>query len=316
MASALGLLVNAEDGRALRGSGFFSLRGSRFRRFFISILGVSAGCLVLGVLCLALDLGRFDRLALIAFAPPANLLVVGTWSLTLCAVLAVLSVAWWIGWRSGRPTRTGSTASLVGWRILQVGTLAAGLVATGYTGLLLASMSAVPLWHSAWLPVLFVLSSLSCGIALVVLASLVLETASPFKRTVVLLVRIDRVVLLLEAVALGAWLTSVWVGAGGSGEVADPAHGTAAAAFASVLDLVEGAYAVPFWCGLVGAGLALPLVAETIWLRLARPLRDGRGTIALTGAAIVSALSVLVGGLSLRAVAVGAAMAPVVSMGF
>lgn len=316
VASALGLLVDAEDGRALCGNGFFSPRGLQFRRFFASILGISAGCLVLGVLCLAMDLGRFDRLALIAFAAPANLLVIGTWSLALCAGFAVLSLVWWIGWRSGRSARAASGAGLVLWRILQLGTLAAALVAIGYTGLLLASMSAVPLWHSVWLPVLFVLSSLSCGIALVVLASLFLGTASPFKRTVVLLVRIDRVVLLLEMAALGIWLASVWMGAGGSEEAFDPEHGTAAAAFASVVELIAGGYAVPFWCGLVGAGLVLPLVAETVWLALARRPRGDQGAIALSGAASVSALSVLVGGFALRAVVVGAAMAPFVGVGF
>lgn len=316
VASVLGLLVDAEDGRALRGGALASPRGLQFRRFFASILGVSLGCLALGVLCLALDLGRFDRLALIAFASPANLLVIGTWSLVLCAALTALSIAEWLGPRLGRPGRAKSSAGLVAWRILQVATFAAAMAAAGYTGLLLASMPSVPLWHSGWLPALFVLSSLSCGIALVVLASLVLDTAPPFRRTVALLVRTDRVVLLLEIAVLGAWLASVWVGAGGSGNVADPAHGTAAAAFESVLELIEGAYAVPFWCGLVGAGLALPLAAETVWLRLSRSVRGGQGAIALSGAAIASALAVLVGGFALRAVVVGAAMAPVVGVSF
>lgn len=333
--SALGLLVGASDMRALGSGDAAGRRGAQFRRFFSAAWGASVGCLAAGMLCLALDLGRLDRLALVIFASPTNLLVVGAWALGLCALLGLLSLAWWNGLlaglgrggacgvgraaargrlRSGAP-RAGA-ARAAGARALQVATLVVALVAAAYTGLLLAGMAAVSLWHSGWLPVLFLLSALSCGAAAVMLAALVAGMVDPFRRTMALLVRADRVILLLESVVLVAWLASVWAGAGGAAALDQPAHGTAAAALASVMAVLEGAQAVPFWCGLVGAGLVGPLVAETVWLRGTRSTVSPQRSLECAAAALTSSAGVLVGGFMLRAVVVGAATAPLVGVGF
>ena len=335
MASVLGLLVETSDMRALGRGALVAERGAQFRRFFSAAWGASVGCLAAGVLCLALDLGRLDRLALAIFASPTNLLVVGAWALGLCALLGLLSLAWWSGLfaglgrggacgagRAGARSRLRSgdsragTASAVAARILQVVTLVAALVAAAYTGLLLAGMASVPLWCSGWLPALFVLSALSCGAAMVMLAALAAGAADPFRRTMALLVRADRVILLLESAVLVAWLASVWVGAGGAAALDQPAHGTAAAALASVTAVLEGAQAVPFWCGLVGAGLVGPLVAETVWLRGTRSTVPPRRSLGRAAATLTSSAGVLVGGFMLRTVVVGAATAPLVGVGF
>ena len=47
-----------------------------------------------------------------------------------------------------------------------------------YTGLLLASMQAVPFWHSAWLPLLFIASDISTGIGLGFITYVVVSVAT------------------------------------------------------------------------------------------------------------------------------------------
>lgn len=324
--SVLGLLVEGDEMRALLASRCGGARGALFRRFFGGAWVASLGCLMLGSLCLAADLGRLDRLALILFAAPTNILVIGTWSLGLTAVLGVLSLAMWLA--AGRlggaasPHGAGHAAGRRDLRLcraVQAATALAALVAATYTGLLLAGMASVPLWHSGWLPVLFVLSALSCGIALVVLAALATGTADPFSRTVGVLVSADRAVVLVEAACLAAWLGSVWAQAGGTEALAMPAHGTDAAALASVLSLAVGSRGALFWGGLVAVGLVLPLAVETAWLGLhsrERAQASRRPATARAALGAVGATAVLIGGFILRFLVVGAGLTPMTGWGF
>lgn len=59
-----------------------------YRRLFVPILVASLVVLVLGTLCLAADVGRLDRILLLAVSSPSNYLVVGFWALLLCGTLA------------------------------------------------------------------------------------------------------------------------------------------------------------------------------------------------------------------------------------
>ena len=115
--------------------------------------------LALGMVFLLADVGRADRVLLLLANPTLSFVAVGAWSLAACAVLAALAALAWGGF--------ARRASLRAVRVLAVALAVAALVVMAYTGLLLQSLSAVPLWASPWLPVLFVLSSLSCGAALV-----------------------------------------------------------------------------------------------------------------------------------------------------
>ena len=58
-----------------------------YRRLFVPILVASLVVLVLGTLCLAADVGRLDRILLLAVSSPSNYLVVGFWALLLCGTL-------------------------------------------------------------------------------------------------------------------------------------------------------------------------------------------------------------------------------------
>lgn len=207
----------------------------------------SVGALVVGVACLIADVGRADRVLALFFTPAFTFMNVGTWALAaLVAVGAVLALVRflhlpWVG--------RGAVAAL------EVVAVALAFVVAVYAGLLLQGLAGVRLWASAWVPVLFVLSAVSCGCALVAGCALFVEAD---RRTVALgrsILRIDAAVVVAEALAGALFLA----GAAGSDHPG---------VVASVESLLHGAAALPWWCGFVLCGLAAPLAIEgAFWLR-------------------------------------------------
>ena len=111
-----------------------------------------------------------------------------------------------------------------------------------YTGFLLGVVKAFPLWNNAVLPILFVVSALSAGLAATSLVGLLVdrerfEQMWLIKKSHVILLAIEMVVLATMLVIVSA----------GSVEGA-----------ASVYSLVAGQYAPAFWAGIVLLGLVAP----------------------------------------------------------
>lgn len=275
-----------------------------YRRLFVSILVASLVVLVLGVLCLAADVGRLDRILLLAVSSPSNYLVVGFWALLLCGTLAAAMLLVWLGVPS---------VSLPLFRALAVLLAAVSFVAVIYTGLLLSGMPSVPLWFGPWLPGLFAISALSCGVALVGMVAVFSGMATVFGRTMRQVVRADMVLLALEAVVVALWLGAAWLEHGGS--ASSGATPTDAAALASVASVLNGACSLPFWGGLVLVGLVAPFAIEAVLARCNASKDVAEASLA-SRALLASAGCVLVGGACLRAVVVAAGMLPVVSVPF
>ena len=115
-----------------------------------------------------------------------------------------------------------------------------------YTGFLLGVVKAFPLWNNALLPILFVVSALSAGLAATSLVGLLVdrerfEQMWLIKKSHVILSAIEMVVLATMLVIVSA----------GSVEGA-----------ASVYSLVAGQYAPAFWGGIVLLGLVAPFIIE------------------------------------------------------
>ena len=115
-----------------------------------------------------------------------------------------------------------------------------------YTGFLLGVVKAYPLWNNAILPILFVVSALSAGLAATSLVGLVtdrerFEHMWLIKKSHVILSAIEMVVLFTMLVIVSA----------GSFEGA-----------ASVNSLIAGQYAPAFWGGIVILGLVAPFCIE------------------------------------------------------
>ena len=184
-----------------------------------------------------------------------------------------------------------------------------------YTGILLNTMVARPLWNSAILAPLFLISGLSAGAAMVHLATVAFARCSPApagmlagalasmiqpigpqrpeKQTADALIRADLFFLVIELVLIGLLLLNL--------------HTSSASHAAAASLLMRGPYALPFWGVVVGLGLLVPIAWQALELS---------NRIAHT---VVPALLVLVGGFTLRWVMVNAGqlsqIVPVATLG-
>jgi len=173
-----------------------------------------------------------------------------------------------------------------------------------YTGILLSTMVARPLWNSAILGPLFLVSGLSAAAAMVhltasivprhpaprsflggALAALIqpLGDTPPAPATADSLVRADLGFLAVELVLIGLLFVGLL--------------SSSASQVAAVDLLTKGEYAIVFWGGVIAAGIVLPLVLQALQLAHRIPHT------------VIPALLVLAGGFALRWVMVEAGQA-------
>jgi formate-dependent nitrite reductase membrane component NrfD len=227
---------------------------------------------LVAITMLAADLGRFDRLLQILASPAFTAITVGAIALAACAAgSAVASVVV----MSDR--LEASRVFIHGFCVFNI---VAGAVAMSYTGILLSSMPSVVAWQTPLIPVLFVCSSLTCGLACALGVNPFVDERDDAMPLVESLVRAGRISATCEVVALVAWL--FWCVRSG--------------AEYAWLALASGAYAPWFWMMLVTVGLLLPPIMS----RFAKS--SSRTTLCL-----VLAACVLTGGVALRFCVVGIA---------
>jgi formate-dependent nitrite reductase membrane component NrfD len=190
-------------------------------------------------------------------------------------------------------------------RALGLANIGFGIAVGIYTGILLNTMVARPLWNSAILGPLFLFSGLSAGAAMVHLAAVLrgerpappgmvggaiaatlgqrLGPAMPERGTVNELIRADIAFLAIELVLIGLLIANLYT--------SSASHAAAAAL------LVSGTYAWTFWIVIVGLGVLVPLALQGLELGHRIPHT------------VIPALLVLVGGFTLRWVMVNAGQA-------
>ncbi len=238
---------------------------------------VGYGALAVGVACLLLDIGRIDR-ALGLFAP-AQPTVVGFGAFVLVALLltAALPVLARFLYVPQVP-RAAVTAT-------EVATVVVGVVAATYTGVLLAGLGGVRFWVSPLLPVLFLLSSLSCGVAVPLAGMAFVGDDADMRVLRRRLCAADCTLVLAEvAVAAAFWLIATQSDHPGVQASVALLRGSAPVALA-------------WWWGFGLCGLAVPLALEAavaVAGRMRAPTASARTAVA------VAAACVLVGAACLR----------------
>ena len=158
-----------------------------------------------------------------------------------------------------------------------------------YTGFLLGVVKAFPLWNNAVLPILFVVSALSAGLAATSLVGLLVdrerfEQMWLIKKSHVILSAIEMVVLATMLVIVSA----------GSVEGA-----------ASVYSLVAGQYAPAFWGGIVLLGLVAPFIIEGYPVFITKRVETSMTSMVVS---VIGEAGVLVGGFMLRLLVILAAL--------
>jgi protein NrfD len=288
------------------------LKGERPEGFYsvqTPVLGFVLLNLGMGALFLDLAHKLYVFRVYLAFEPTSPMSW-GSWVLILVFPVLILSAlirlpqAWpWLdervpalrGWSEALLARPGAI------RILGYLNVFLGIGLGIYTGILLSTMVARPLWNSAILGPLFLVSGLSAAAAMVhlvsslvpghpaprgflggALAMLVqpLGERPPAPGTATGLVRADLAFLAVELVLIGLLLI---------GLVSSSASHAAAAQI-----ILTGQFAALFWGGVIAIGIVLPLLLQLLELGHRIPHT------------VVPALLVLAGGFALRWVMVGA----------
>jgi formate-dependent nitrite reductase membrane component NrfD len=189
-------------------------------------------------------------------------------------------------------------------RALGLANIGFGVAVGIYTGILLNTMVARPLWNTAVLPLLFLFSGLSAAAAAVHLATVVfpgrpaprgliggafaamtqpIGPQMPEKRTIDTVIRADVAFLAVELVLIALLLLSL--------ATSTLSH------IEAVKLLFSGTYGLVFWVGVIAIGIVVPIVLQTLELSHRIPHT------------VVPALLVLAGGFALRWVMVNAGQA-------
>ena len=218
-----------------------------------------------GLLLLIFDLHRPSKFYKLMFN--YNFTSVMSWGVLLLGVFTIVSLwSMYLVYRGKEAPR--------GIYILNV---ILGLGVGGYTGLLLSAISSNPLWGTHALPILFLVSALSTGIAGTLLVGHFLDSSHSDEEAK--LEKTDRVLLVLEITVLLAVILG-WAYAP-KGDLALKA-------------LLTGTYGLLFWLGFILIGLVIPFVL--LW-------RKSQGNTGKNFTILIASM-VLFGGALLRIIVV------------
>lgn len=127
------------------------------------------------------------------------------------------------------------------------------LVVGLYTGFLLGAAGKVALWNTPALPLLFLLSGFSSGIAMTILVGMIFFKGSLNKDSVKYLLVIDLRVIIFEIPMLIILFLGLWFEGGSAREVA--------------VAVLTKEYAALFWVASVGIGLLVPVIIAATALK-------------------------------------------------
>jgi polysulfide reductase chain C len=245
---------------------------------------VAAGPLVaVGTVCLVLDLeaGLWQPWRQIYLLSSATSMI--TWGVVILS--AFIPVAFLYALGLNEITVVGKYIKPHVRKLEYVGSFLA-VATAGYTGVLIAVVNGVPFWNTPVMPVLFMASAMSTGLAVAMIGAAIIDvttirTLSNFALGHVIFLAVECVVLMLL----------IFMSLTKSAEAAQSAS-----------MLISGALSPYFWALVVTIGILVPFV-----LSIAEYLQYGEMPKYLV---VGADLCVLVGGMSLRALIVFSATPP------
>ncbi|MBU4342442.1 MAG: polysulfide reductase NrfD [Candidatus Omnitrophica bacterium] len=216
------------------GAYFFSVAANYWIKEFKSLAKTAAIltpiALAIGLAFLLLDLGQpFRSWRIFLHFNPTSAISYGIWFLNIFFILSLV-YAWF--------TSRGENEKAKKFAYLG---LPFGLLVAIYTGVLLAQAPGKALWHSALLPVLFLIGGVISGIALVMLVS-----SGAAEKAVS--VKVGRLLVGLLLVELGLILTELIILANGDAE-----------AIMTVKVILTGQYSFLFWIVEILLGAIIPI---------------------------------------------------------
>jgi len=245
-------------------------------------LGIPAA--MVGVIFLLSDLSyplRFWHL--FVFFNLTSPMSIGSWLLILWMGMGVLIIFFWLIRNRIRikPERLERITNFLQWA-----GFFASILLMSYTGVLLA-VSIQPLWASTFLlSPLFVVSAISTGAAILILAALISRIWKIHGETIKRMIQVDAIVIAFEFVILLVFL--LWLYKSGIPGASE-----------SMIMLTTGVLAVRLWLGVVSLAIMVPFALDVVhW---GKKVGEHRTVLI---AAIFSSACVIFGGLILRIVIV------------
>jgi len=257
LAAAVDLALRVRPGGTLESVASITDRGLVFGPLAVAV----------GLVFLLSDLGSPDRAFLLLLSPPNGILGWGAWGI---ALFLVTSIGAYLLGMFGEPP-----ALRIAEIVCQVAATVLAAYVIGYSGVYLSLFPTVPFLNTPAVPVLFVVSALSTGTALMLACSFVLGGFDPYGRGLDLCIKAELVLIAIDLAALAAFLLISWF----ANEQAR----------LSISALLWGDLATLFWLGVLCVGLLAPLL-----LGVYHRLYPGSPTFALGASCSVA------GGLCLR----------------
>ncbi len=218
-------------------------------------------------------------------------LSIGTWLLTLCVIVSLVYAFTFLRPDARPGDRYNVLRTAAAWISVPLGILVAV-----YTGVLLGAMPARPFWNSPVLPLLFLVSSLSPGVAGIILIRSLVHRRSPdvdaerqFHESGYILTASDVLLIGFELMVVFLFFMFAYLTVG------------RVAASMSVI-LPGGSLAPMFWVGFVLVGLLIPVLVELFYV--IPKLLYHRAYAAPRGVEIAVPVIILAGGFILRYVVV------------
>ncbi len=239
-----------------------------------SLTGLVA--VIVGILALIMDLGRPLNFFLVISSPKINLgswITIGSVLLTLFVIFsAIFTLPLLMGSREAKP-------------LMEIFGLLGSISALGvalYTGILIGIVEAVPFWHTPALPLLFLISASSTGLAVydLVMIPSMLKGRQEVREHLHTFARWDSYIILVEILALFTYLLVQSYGQAGN--------------VASVYTLISGDLAPIFHFLVLWLGLILPVV---MILLVTKGKVSQEAEVYLT---VLAGLLILIGGFFLR----------------
>jgi formate-dependent nitrite reductase membrane component NrfD len=207
----------------------------------------------------------------------------GSWILLLVYPVSVVMIVlanrdrWWVNWYPPAERLVEPW-----WRTIAVGNIVIGALLGLYTGILLSGFTARPFWNNGILAPVFLVSGVSAGAAFMILFH---DGSSVQEKADLGLIKLG--LIGSELVALLLYFSSMATSAGNQRE--------------AIFSLLGGPYTATFWVFVVGVGLLVPLLLQTLEV------------LHLLESRYVMPVMVLVGGLALRILMINAGQASSVS---
>lgn len=223
-----------------------------------------------GVVFLILDLGFPERAFSIFLSPRLSILGVGSWAILLFYLFSFLSLFF------HNSSRFKVAKAVL--RIVDTLALLCAVAVMVYTGVFVSSIKAVRFLYSVFTPILFVVSSLSSGAAVITLYGFFNQHKKSMHYGLRIISFIDALLIFFEVLALLLLFIQKYLESGLARE--------------SLMNILFGEGLAVFWFGVIIIGVLLPLALGLIARSTPQPVS------AVTWA--LSSVGILVGAFALR----------------